>query len=146
MLTSDRKTVLRAGFGSSFVEAYQGGGQLYKNLPFFFSQVFATDQNAAPPAGLATDSAPVPPDPNNIATSRRQSVLGTTSLKSTQTMQWSSGIQREIVPEMLLDVTDVGYAHAGLISAVNINQALPGAGAVDPRRPLFAANPRLAEA
>ena len=30
----------------------QGGGQLYKNLPFFYSQVIATDQNAAPPSRL----------------------------------------------------------------------------------------------
>ena len=33
LLTSDQKTVLRTGFGISYVEAGQGGGQLYKNLP-----------------------------------------------------------------------------------------------------------------
>jgi hypothetical protein len=44
LLTDDRKTVLRIGLGVSYVE----GGQLYKTLPFFYSQVIATDQNSAP--------------------------------------------------------------------------------------------------
>ncbi|MBM3749191.1 MAG: carboxypeptidase regulatory-like domain-containing protein, partial [Acidobacteria bacterium] len=65
-LTGDRRTVLRTGFGVSYVEARQGGGQLYKNLPYFFSQVIATDQNAAPPLRLSDGlPAPVPPDINN---------------------------------------------------------------------------------
>jgi len=145
MLTSDRKTVLRAGFGSSFVEAYQGGGQLYNNLPFFFSQNFATDQNAAPPRRLSDGiPVPVPPDANNIdALSGGNPFVWDYSLKSTQAMQWSFGIQREILPQVLMDVSYVGTRTLGLISAVNINQALPGPGAVDPRRPLFSANPRL---
>lgn len=145
MLTSDRKTVLRTGFGASFVEAYQGGGQLYNNLPFFFSQVFATDQNAVPPRRLSDGiPVPVPPDPNNIeALSSGNPFVWDYSLNATHTMQWSLGVQREIVPELLLDVSYVGTRTLGLISAVNINQALPGAGAVDPRRPMFSANTRL---
>ena len=64
MLTNDRKTVLRSGFGISYVEAGQGGGQLYKNLPFFFSQVIATDQNGQPARRLSDGIPPaVEPDP-----------------------------------------------------------------------------------
>jgi len=62
-LTSDRRTVLRTDFGVSYVEAGKGGGQLYKNLPFYFSQVISTDQNGAPPLRLS-DGLPVPTSPN----------------------------------------------------------------------------------
>jgi len=143
MLTSDRKTVLRGGVGFSYVEAGQGGGQLYKNLPFFFSQVVATDQNGRPPIRISDGlPAPVAPDPNNI----RQLSGGNPNawdygLQSTRVMQWSLGIQREIVSDLLVDVSYVGTRTIGLIANVNINQSVPGAGAQGPRRPFFAINP-----
>lgn len=145
MLTNDRKTVLRTGFGVSYVEAGQGGGQLYKNLPFFFSQVFATDQNAAPPSllsqGLPT---PVPPDPGNIAAlSGGSPNAWDFDLQSTQVMQWSLGIQREIMSNLLVDVAYVGSRTNALISNINLNQSFPGAGAQGPRRPFFSKNPDL---
>ncbi|MFN7936637.1 MAG: carboxypeptidase regulatory-like domain-containing protein [Bryobacteraceae bacterium] len=143
MLTSDRKTVLRTGVGFSYVEAGQGGGQLYKNLPFFFSQVVATDQNGAPPIRISDGlPAPVAPDINN----QRQLSGGNPSawdygLQSTRVMQWSFGIQREIVSDLLVDVSYVGTRTVGLIANVNINQSFPGPGAQGPRRPFFAINP-----
>lgn len=145
MLTADRRTVLRTGFGISYVEAGQGGGQLYKNLPFFFSQVIATDQNAAPPRLLSQGiPAPVPPDRNNI----EQLSSGSPNawdfrLQSTRVMQWSFGIQREIVAETLFEVSYVGTRTLGLISNVNLNQSVPGPGPHDPRRPFYPVNPRL---
>ena len=45
-----------------FLDPGKGGGQLYKNLPFFFSQVISTDQNAAPPL-LLRQGLPVPVAP-----------------------------------------------------------------------------------
>ncbi|MEP7366122.1 MAG: carboxypeptidase regulatory-like domain-containing protein [Acidobacteriota bacterium] len=145
MLTSDRKTVLRAGFGSSFVEAGQGGGQLYKNLPFFFSNVLATDQNAAPPRRLSQGlDAPVPPNINDsVALSSGSPTAWDYGLKSTNTMQWSLGVQREVLPDLLVDVSYVGTRTLGLIANVNLNQSVPGAGAQPQRRPFFAINPNL---
>ncbi|MBM3728312.1 MAG: hypothetical protein FJW40_23170 [Acidobacteria bacterium] len=145
MLTSDRKTVLRMGFGSSFVEAGQGGGQLYKNLPFFYSNVLATDQNAAPVLRLSQGlPAPAPPDAGN----RAQLSGGNPNawdyrLRSTNTLQWSLGIQREILTDLLFDVTYVGTRTLGLISNINVNQSVPGPGAQPPRRPYFAINPNV---
>lgn len=145
MLTGDRRTVLRAGFGSSFVEAGQGGGQLYKNLPFFYSNVLATDQNAAPPRRLSQGlDAPVRPDVNNNAQlSGGNPNAWDYGLKSTNTMQWSLGVQREIMTDLLVDVSYVGTRTLGLIANVNINQSAPGAGAQPPRRPFFAVNPNV---
>ena len=145
MLTNDRRTVLRAGFGSSFVEAGQGGGQLYKNLPFFYSNVLATDQNAAPVRRLSQGlDAPVRPNLNNpVELSSGNPNAWDYNLKSTNTMQWSLGVQRELLPDLLLDVAYVGTRTLGLIASVNINQSFPGAGAQGPRRPYFSLNPNV---
>jgi hypothetical protein len=143
MLTSDRKTVLRAGAGVSYVEAGQGGGQLYKNLPFFFSQVVATDQNGRPPVRLSDGlAAPVPPNQSDIvALSGGNPNAWDYNLKSTRAMQWSLGIQRELAANLLGEVSYVGTRTVGLIANVNINQSVPGPGAQGPRRPFFAINP-----
>ena len=145
MLTSDRRTVLRMGFGSSFVEAGQGGGQLYKNLPFFYSNVLATDQNAAPVRRLSQGlDAPVAPDLNNkVQLSSGNPNAWDYGLKSTNTMQWSLGVQREIVEDLLVDVSYVGTRTLGLIANVNINQSVPGPGAQPQRRPFFSLNPNV---
>ena len=61
-LTSDRKTVLRSGFGISYVNMDAGGAQLYKNPPYFFNQVISTNINGVPPLTLSSGlPAPVPP-------------------------------------------------------------------------------------
>jgi hypothetical protein len=145
MLTKDRKTVLRSGFGISFVEAGQGGGQLYKNLPFFFSQVIATDQNAAPPRRLSDGiPAAVPLDPKDtVQLSSGSPNVWDYNLQSTKVMQWSLGIQREILPQTLLDVAYVGTRTIGLVTNINLNQSVPGPGAQNPRRPYFAVNPNI---
>ncbi len=104
MVTKDRKTVLRSGFGISFVEAGQGGGQLYKNLPFFFSQVIATDQNGAPPLRLSDGiPAAVPLDPKDtVQLSSGSPNVWDYNLQSTKVMQWSFGVQRELLPKPFL--------------------------------------------
>ena len=51
--------------------------------------------------------------------------------------QWSLGLQRELVRNLVLDVSYFGNKGTKLISGSqkNINQAVPGPGAVAPRRP-----------
>ncbi|MBI3684714.1 MAG: TonB-dependent receptor [Acidobacteria bacterium] len=145
LLTADGKTVFRAGGGVSYVEAQQGGGQLYKNLPFFYAQVVATDQNGRPPIRISDGlPAPVPPDPNNILQlSSGNPNVWDYGLQSARAMQWSMGVQRELMSNLLLDVSYVGTRTIGLIANVNINQSAPGAGAQGPRRPYFAINPNV---
>ena len=143
LLTNDGKTVLRSGFGVSYVEAGQGGGQLYKNLPFFFSQVLATDQNAAPARRLS-QGLPVPVAPSlsdQRALSSGNPNAWDRDLQMTRAMQWSLGVQREIFPDTLVEVSYVGTRTAGLIANVNLNQSRPGPGAQAQRRPYFSINP-----
>ncbi len=145
MLTKDRKTVFRAGAGISYVEAGQGGGQLYKNLPFFYSQVVATDQNARPATLLRNGlGAPVPPNIEDpVALSSGNPNAWDYDLQSTRAMQWSMGIQREIISDLIVDVSYVGTRTLGLIANVNLNQSIPGPGAQNSRRPFFAINPNV---
>ncbi|MBC7926472.1 MAG: hypothetical protein H7039_12515, partial [Bryobacteraceae bacterium] len=64
-------------------------------------------------------------------------------LQMTRSMQWSIGIQREILPNTLVEVSYVGTRTNGLIGTVNINQSVPGPGAQGPRRPYFSINPNV---
>lgn len=143
LLTKDSKTVLRSGFGVSYVEAGQGGGQLYKNLPFFYSQIIATDQNGRPVRRLSDGlPAPVAPDINDRRTlSSGNPNAWDRNLQMTRAMQWSIGIQREILTNTLIEVSYVGTRSAGLIANVNLNQSFPGPGAQPARRPYFSINP-----
>jgi outer membrane receptor protein involved in Fe transport len=145
MLTSDQKTVLRTGFGLSDVEAYKGGGQLYKNLPYYFSQVVNTDQNGAPPLYLSNGlPTPVPPDLNNVSQlSSGSPNAWDFDLKPTRTYQWSIGIERQLAQNLLVDLAYVGTRSLGLIAPYNYNQTYPGPGAPGPRQPLYAINPQV---
>lgn len=145
-LTSDRKTVLRTGFGESYVEAGQGGGQLYKNLPFFVSQVISTNQNGLPQARIS-DGLPFPsPLPlDSPLLSGGNPTVWDPNLEATRAFEWSFGLQRQVTPNLLLDVSYVGSRSLGLIANYNFNQSFPGAGPQGPRRPLFTINPLVTD-
>ncbi len=145
-LTSDRKTVIRSGFGISYVDMDAGGAQLYKNPPYFFSQNITTNINGTPPvtisAGLPT---PVPPSLTNEAALSAGSLNAWDyNLQETRILQWSLGIQRELRPDLMLDVSYVGTRAEGLVvNSLNLNQSYPGPGAQGPRRPYAELNPGL---
>jgi TonB dependent receptor len=143
MLTNDRQTVLRTGFGVSYLEQCNAGKQLYQNLPFAFLQAFPTDQAGAPGLLLRQGfPTPVAPDINNIAAlSGGNPIAWDSDLKLPQGMQWSFGIQREFLPHLLLDVSYVGSRTNYMHNQTNPNQSFPGAGAQGPRRPYFSINP-----
>ena len=127
-ITKDRKTVFRSGFGISYMDTIAAGNQLYKNLPYDFNQAIATDQNGLPPLRISDGlPAPVPPDPTNIAAlSSGSPIAWDFGLKTPRIMQWSAGVQRQIIPSLLIDLTYVGTRSLDLVAPVNINQSFPG--------------------
>jgi hypothetical protein len=145
-LTSDRKTVLRSGFGISYVNMVAGGAQLYKNPPYFFNQVISTNINGAPPIrtsdGLPT---PVPPSlQDETALSTGSFNVWDQSLRQSEIIQWSFGIQRDIGRDMMVDVSYVGTRGLRLlINSLNINTSIPGPGGQGPRRPYYSINPNI---
>ncbi|HEX7362011.1 MAG TPA: TonB-dependent receptor [Bryobacteraceae bacterium] len=144
-LTSDRKTVLRGGFGTSYVIPGQGGGELYKNPPFFSNQVVSTDQNGIPPITI-TDGLPVPTVPSvtdTAALSSGSPNVWDQNLNATKVMDMSIGVQRQLVPNLMLSTAYVRTRTFGLLDNLNINQSVPGPGGQGPRRPYYSINPNL---
>jgi hypothetical protein len=146
ILTSDHKTVLRTGAGISFVEAYNAGKQLHQNPPLTISQLLTTDLTAAPPFTIAAGlPLPAVPDFSHPETYGGNVIAFDQHLKDAKAMQWSLGVQRELMSNLLLDVSYVGSRTLDLINSINANQALPGPGALNPRRPLFSIDPALGD-
>ena len=145
-LTSDRKTILRAGFGISYVDMNAGGAQLYKNLPYYFAQTVTTDINGAPPTTIS-QGLPTPVQPsltNQVALSSGSPNAWDMSLRESEILQWSFGIQRQLRSDLMLSVAYVGTrGERILINSQNLNQSLPGPGAQGPRRPYALINPNL---
>ncbi len=145
-LTSDRKTILRSGFGISYVDMYAGGAQLYKNLPYYFAQNITTDITGTPVSTLS-QGLPVPVQPdvtNQAALSTGSPNAWDMSLRQSEILQWSFGIQRELTSDTVLNVGYVGTrGERLLVNSINLNQSLPGPGAQGPRRPYFTINPNL---
>lgn len=144
-LTSEGKTVLRSGFGESYVEPGKGGGQLYKNPPYFISQVVNSDVNGLPPVRLS-DGLPAPMVPNvndEGALSQGSFNVWDYNMQSARMLQWSLGIQRQITPTAMVDVSYVGTRGLDLFTSYNYNQSFPGPGAQGPRYPMYAINPNI---
>ena len=145
-LTSDRRTVVRSGFGISYVDMDAGGAQLYKNPPYFFNQVISTNIAGAPPttisAGLPT---PVPPSlSNEIALSTGSFNAWDYNLRQSEIIQWNFGIQREFAKDFLFDISYVGTrGERLLVNSLNLNQSVPGPGGQNARRPYYTLNPNL---
>ncbi|MGO4209324.1 carboxypeptidase regulatory-like domain-containing protein [Terriglobus sp. 2YAB30_2] len=145
-LDSQKNTVLRAGFGISFVDTLAGGAQLYKNLPYYFAQTITTDSAAAPSARLSDGfSTPVQPDPNNTAAiSTGSPTAWDVNTRQTGVYQYSLGLQRQIRQDLIAEVSYVGTRSQHLlINSLNLNQSRPGAGAQNIRRPYYTINPNL---
>jgi hypothetical protein len=141
-----RNTVLRGGFGLSYVDMLVGGAQLYKNLPYYFAQTITTTSTAAPPTTLSAGiPAPVAPDPNNIAAiSVGSPNAWNVNTRETGVAQYSLGVQRQLPFNMLAEVSYVGTRSEHLlINSLNLNQSRPGPGAQNLRRPYNTINPSL---
>jgi hypothetical protein len=122
------RTVIRAGFGTFYNHQIVGNGltPLSRNSPFRQRQTSgpfaATDRPNLSNAFATGTPSVVPPgiDPN---------------FRSAYVNQWSLGFQREIAQNLVLDVSYLGSQGHKLPVGVNINQAFPGPGPVNSRRP-----------
>jgi hypothetical protein len=145
-LDKSRKTVLRSGFGISYVDTPVGGTQLYKNQPYFVAQSITTSATDAPTT-LLSDGFPQPTVPNptdSTAISSGSPIAWNINLRQTRVIQYSLGVQRAIRPDLIADVSYVGTRSEHLlVNSLNPNQSIPGAGPQGPRRPYYGINPNL---
>jgi hypothetical protein len=145
LLTKDHKTVLRSGGGITYVESFNVGKQLHQNPPLTIPQQFVVENNGAPLPYRVSDGLPLPvlTDYKNRANLTDNYVGYDMKMKDSKSMQWSIGIQREIVSNLVLDAAYVGSRNLDLINSLNMNQASPGPGALQPRRRLYWIDPAL---
>jgi|GEM_PF-669573 len=145
-LTKDGKTVFRGGFGMSHFRTDNVGRTLNLNPPMDVIQAYTYDQNGAPGLLLSQGvPALVQPNLSNPAALTGIYEGEPSNMKNTVAIQMSGDVQRELIPNLLLDVGYVRTVTDHLIQAIVANQAVPGPGAYGPRRPLYNINPALAE-
>ena len=121
-------TVVRAGFGSFYNMQSAGNGI----TPLSRSSPFRDSQTAGP------FSLPVIPNLANMFTAATSTPTAPGIQQDIRTgyiNQWSFGMQRELAKNMVLDVGYLGSVGHKLPTAWNLNQALPGNGTVNSRRP-----------
>jgi hypothetical protein len=145
-LTRDGKTVLRAGFGISFFEGFNGGKMLNANPPMNVIQTFTSDQNGAP-GFVLSQGLPLPVVPNLGDPTQLTGLYYNydSHMKLNESLQFNVGMQRELLPSLLLDVGVVRTLTEHMTNSMVGNQALPGPGPLGPRRPLYSINPVLGD-
>jgi hypothetical protein len=122
------KTVLRAGLGLFYDIQMVGNGitPLSRSSPFREAQTagpfsFPVLTNLRDMFNLTTSTPTVPGIQRDIV--------------SPYIAQYSFGVQRELARNLVIDVSYMGSAGRKLPVGLDINQALPGPGAVNSRRP-----------
>jgi len=138
------KTTIRTGFGVSYTEEFDGGTQLYKNLPFLTTRRYTYDVNGAPGLLISQGLPPLTTlSLNDPAINGGNPYSFNKNFQIPKVLQWSFGVQRELLPGVLLETSYVGTRGLRLMAKLNANQPVPGPGAVDSRRPLYSLDPLL---
>ena len=141
-LPDSTRTVLRAGYGISYIEELGGNNaNPIQNPPNAFTQSLTYSTTQLPPTKFS-DGVPAPPriDPNNPSGNIRMISPDT---KSAYAQQWDLSVQREFGRNWLAEAAYVGSKGTHLFQLIDANQPIPGPGAIPPRRPLFAIAPNV---
>jgi hypothetical protein len=121
------KTVIRAGYGIGFIDPYGAAGVLNSNefnVPFYYLGNITEFPFSAPThtlSGVLPNL--VMPQPN-APTGNQRYIVPTDGNQYSQT--WSFTIQRAISPSLMFEVGYVGTSGNRLLTASDINAALPG--------------------
>jgi hypothetical protein len=142
------KTVIRAGYGRSFNPSGLGAvfGQGADYNPPIVNPQSVPQPNPYVPAFNLLNGPPVPANPPVGSTGRYPLPEGITINYYTDPLNsyripladfWNFAVQRQLWGDMALEVAYVGNVGRHLFLSLNENQAVPGPGDYDPRRPFY---------
>ncbi|MDQ3041407.1 MAG: TonB-dependent receptor [Acidobacteriota bacterium] len=126
----DQKTVIRGGYGIYYDLPIVGNelGALYGNPPFRSVSTF--NGTLANPISLNN---PFPTQSLGAATLSPTGVQR--DLQTSYLQNFSLGMQREILKDLVVEISYIGNKGTNLLRNRNINQAVLGAGSIASRRP-----------
>jgi hypothetical protein len=132
---ANSKTVVRSGFGifSGRDENIGVARRLPNNPPFITSATFAGDQNN--PAFLLKDGFPA--NALSLASGSADVNNWPVNNKLPYVVQWNVNIERQLPGEFVFQLGYTGSGAKKLAGVVAVNQAFPGTGNVNARRPYF---------
>jgi hypothetical protein len=141
------KTVLRGGFGIFYNTAGHGGNvlRLQRHVPF--GPIYSFSPGNFFVSRRVSDGFPTIPTVNlDSADNPSGGVIGVfPNYKPGYAEQFNLTLEHEVAPwSLLLKGSYVGNLGRRIDSTIDLNQPLPGAGAVNNRRPFFSVRPGLA--
>jgi hypothetical protein len=134
------RTVVRGGFGVSFFPPVVGNSQGLRNAPFVSTLNITTATNAVSNILSAGLPIPVADNPANPAGSINALYMGN---RMPYVLQYNLTVQQDLGSGLVATVSYVGLGGRKLGIAYEINQALPGPGAIQPRRRFYAQLPGI---
>ncbi|MBI3473603.1 MAG: TonB-dependent receptor [Candidatus Solibacter usitatus] len=141
------RTVARGGFGLFFNPNGNGGAllRLQRHVPF--GPIYSQSNNNTTVGTRVSDGFPDPPQVNfDSLKNPSGGVIGVfPGFTSAYAEQFNLTVQHEVAPwKTLFSLGYVGNLGRRLGTTIDLNQPLPGPGAVGPRRAFFAKRPGLA--
>jgi hypothetical protein len=141
------KTVIRGGAGLFWNTAGTGGNALRLQRHVPFGPIYSFSPGNFFVTRRVSDGFPIIPPLNlSLADNPSGSVIGVDpNYQPGYAEQFNLTVQHELPGSLLLKASYVGNLGRHLDTAFNLNQAVPGPGAVNDRRPFFAVRPTLAD-
>jgi Carboxypeptidase regulatory-like domain len=142
----DGRTAIRAAYGISYYRDNFGanGGTLERNHPLF-QQILLQSPTQFTPFRSLSDGlpgfSPVPLTPTIAPPPGFAVFFFPEGDKPNKVQMFNAGVQRQLPWNTVVDITYVGTRGSNIFRSRNINVPLPGAGALDPRRPYFGVAP-----
>jgi hypothetical protein len=127
-LTSDRKTVLRTGYGIGFADPFGAigpGNGADLNLPFYYRSTTFQFPLSIPAYAMTSvlPSVTAGVDPNHPTGDIRYEPVRD---RNPYSQTWNFGIQRSLTSNLFAEVDYTGTRGLRLLAPVNINQGSPG--------------------
>ena len=144
------KTAIRAAFGISYFPDNFGatGGTLERNFPFFTISQLITPTPFTPFRSVSDGL----PAPINIPITPGGTVAPppgfgvfyvAKNFRQDEAQVWNFSIERRLPGDMMVSAAYVGTHGVHLYRDLQLNEALPGPGPVDPRLPFFGIAPNI---